>query len=208
MRAGASLGLRIATAVAFGATAALAITLNRGAPVHAALAWEKGQKAAHAAAATRSPAATTLSTATVPSCAMSRLRISVGTGSRVTTVVTRYPLDFTNVSGAPCTLTGYPEVTAYQGDAVVGGVAVRETSVGAARVLLEPGQTAHTSLDASLSAKCRPVRVSGLRVVTPGQSAARYVKRSLTACADRVPADEGYLRVRAIQPGSGTTAAR
>jgi hypothetical protein len=196
--------LRIATAVAFGATAALAITLNRGAPVHAALTSEKGQKAAHAAAATRSPAATTLSTATVPSCAMSRLRISVGTGSRVTTVVTRYPLDFTNVSGAPCTLTGYPEVTAYQGDAVVGGVAVRETSVGAARVLLEPGQTAHTSLDASLSAKCRPVRVSGLRVVTPGQSAARYVKRSLTACAARVPADEGYLRVRAIQPGSGT----
>ena len=49
MRAGASLGLRIATAVAFGATAALAITLNRGAPVHAALASEKGQKAAHAA---------------------------------------------------------------------------------------------------------------------------------------------------------------
>ena len=45
MRAGASLGLRIATAVAFGATAALAVTLNRGAPVHAALASEKGQDA-------------------------------------------------------------------------------------------------------------------------------------------------------------------
>jgi hypothetical protein len=205
MRAGASLGLRIATAVAFGATAALAITLNRGAPVHAALASEKGQKAAHAAAATRSPASTTLSTATVPRCAMSGLRISVGPGSRVTPVVIRYPLDFTNVSGAPCTLTGYPEVTAYQGDdAVVGGVAVRDTSAVAARVLLAPGQTAHTSLDASLSARCRPVKVSGLRVVPPGQSAARYVKRSLTACADRVPADEGYLRVRAIQAGSGT----
>jgi hypothetical protein len=205
MRAGASLGLRIATAVAFGATAALAITLNRGAPVHAALAPEKGQKATHAAAATRSPAATTLSTASAPHCAMSGLRISVGAGSRVTSVVTRYPLDFTNVSGTPCTLTGYPEVTAYQGDdAVVGGVAARDTSAGAARVLLASGQTAHTSLDASLSARCRPVKVSGLRVVPPGQSAARYVKRSLTACADRGPADEGYLRVRAIQAGSGT----
>jgi hypothetical protein len=38
MRAGASLGWRIATAVAFGATAALAVTLSRGAPPQAALA--------------------------------------------------------------------------------------------------------------------------------------------------------------------------
>jgi len=202
MRAGASLGLRIATAVAFGATAVLAITLNRGVPMHAALTSDKG----HSAAATRSPAVTRPSAA-APRCAMAGLRISVGTGSRVTTAVTRYPLDFTNVGGAPCTLTGYPEVAAYQGDGTaVGDVSVADTSVAAARVLLAPGQTAHTSLVASLSARCRPVRVSGLRVVPPGQSAARarYIKRSLTACAARGPADADYLRVRAIQPGSGT----
>ncbi len=206
MRAGASLGLRIATAVAFGATAALAITLNRGAPMHAALASEKARGAPHTAAATPSPA--TRPPAAAPGCAMAGLRISVGTGSRVTTAVTRYPLDFTNVGGTPCTLTGYPEVAAYQGDGTeVGDVSVADTSVAAARVMLAPGQTAHTSLDASLSARCRPVRVSGLRVVSPGQSAARarYVKRSLTACAAHVPADEDYLRVRAIQPGSGTS---
>jgi len=197
MRAGASLGLRIAAAVAFGATAALAVTLNRGAPVHAALASAKGQNAPRAAA-TRSPAA-------APGCALSGLRISLGTGSRVTTVMTSYPLDFTNVSGVPCTLTGYPEVAAYRGDGTeVGDAAVRDTSVTALRVLLGPGQTAHASLDASLSVRCRPVLVSGLRVVPPGQLAARYVKRSLTACAARVPVGEDYLHVRAIQPGSGT----
>jgi Protein of unknown function (DUF4232) len=182
MRAGASLGLRIATAVAFGATAALAVTLTRGAPMHAALASEKG-----------------------PHCAVSGLRISVGAGARVTSVITRYPLDFTNVSGVPCTLTGYPEVAAYQADGTeVGDAAVNDTSVAAPRVVLAPGQTAHASLEASLSVGCRPVRAAGLRVVPPGQSAARYTERSLTACAAHVPQGEDYLHVRAIQPGSGT----
>jgi hypothetical protein len=202
MRAGASLGLRIATAVAFGATAALAITLNRGAPVHAALASQKGPNAPSAAAATRSPAV-------APRCAVSGLRISVGAGSRLTSVTTRYALDFTNVGGAPCTLTGYPQVAAYQGeDTEVGDAAVRDTTVAARRIVLAPGQSAHASLDASLSVRCRPVRVAGLRVVPPGQSAARYVKRSLTACAAHVPWGEDYLQVRAIQPGSGTGTGR
>jgi hypothetical protein len=139
-----------------------------------------------------------------PLCSASGLRISVGAGSRVTTVVTRYPLDFTNVGAAPCTLSGYPEVAAYQGDGTeVGDMAVIDKSVKATRVVLAPGQTAHASLDAALSDRCRPVRVSGLRVVPPGQSAARYVKRSLTACAAHVSSGEDYLRVRAIQPGSG-----
>ena len=190
MRAGASLGLRMATAVAFGATAALAITLNRGAPVHAELASQKGQNAPSAA--------------TAPRCAVSGLRISVGAASRLTTVTTRYALDFTNVSGAPCTLTGYPQVAAYQGeDTEVGDAAVRDTTVAAQRVVLAPGQTAHASLDASLSVGCRPVRVAGLRVTLPSQSAGRYVKRSLTACAARAPQGENYLQVRSIQPGSG-----
>jgi hypothetical protein len=209
MRAGASLGLRIAAAVAFGATAALAVTLNRGAPLHAALASEKGQKAPRVATATRSPAAATRSPATAPRCAGSWLRVSVGAGSRVTTVTTRYALDFTNVGGASCTLTGYPQVAAYQGEGTeVGDAAVMDTSVAALRVVLAPGQTAHASLDASLSVRCRPVRVAGLRVVPPGQSAARYVKRSLTACAAHVPWGEDYLQVRAIQPGSGTGTGR
>jgi hypothetical protein len=194
MRAAASLSLRIATALAFGATAALAVTLTRGAPLHAALTSAKAQGAAHAAVE-----------AGAPRCAGSGLRISMGAGSRVTAVVTQYPLDFTNVSGAPCTLAGYPQVAAYQGDgSEVGDAAVRDTSVAALSVLLAPGQTAHASLDASLTVRCRPVRVPGLRVVPPGQSAARYIKRPLTACAAHVSRGEDYLRVHAIQPGSGT----
>jgi hypothetical protein len=196
MRAGASLGWRVATVVAFGATAALAVTLSRGAPMNAALASAK----AHAAAAARPAAATA-------GCAVSGLRISLGQGARVTAGITRYPLDFTNVSSAPCTLVGYPEVTAYRGDGVqVGAAAGHDRSVAARRVLLAPGQAAHATLDASMpAARCRLVRVTGLRVVAPGQAEARYVRRPLTTCAARGSGGQNYLRVRAIQPGTGTS---
>lgn len=201
MRAGASLSWRIATAVAFGATAALAVIVSRGAHVDAALASAKGPGAQHAAAGTQQ--------AVAARCALSGLRISLGPGARVTTVITRYPLEFTNVSGAPCTIAGYPEVTAYRDNGVqVGAAAGHDLSVTAHRVLLRPGQTAHTTLDASVpAARCGPVRASGLRVVvTPGQTAARYVRRPLTACTARAAHGQDYLRVRAIQPGAGASA--
>ena len=123
----------------------------------------------------------------------------------MTAAITRYPLDFTNVSGASCTLAGYPEVAAYRGDGVqVGAAAGDDLSAAARRVLLAPGQTAHATLDASVpAARCGPVHVTGLRVVTPGQTAARYVRRPLTACTARAPRGQDYLRVRAIAAGAG-----
>ena len=201
MRAGAGAGWRIATIVAFGATAALAVILSRGAPMGAALASAQGPKAQHAPAGTRPSAAT-------GRCASSGLSISLGRGARVTTVVTRYPLDFTNVSGASCTLAGYPEVTAYEGNKVpVGAAAGRDQSVAARSIVLAPGQTAHATLDAAVpAARCGPVRATGLRVVTPGQKGARYVRRPLTACTAAAPDGREYLRVRAIQAGTGNSA--
>jgi hypothetical protein len=205
MRARASLGWRVVTAVAFGATAALAVTLSKGAPINASLASEKGASAAHAAASLR-PAPTPVTAR----CVTAGLRISVGGGAPVSKAITRYRLDFTNVSGTPCTLAGYPEVAAYRGDGVlVGPAAAHDTSAAARRVLLAPGQSAHAVLDAAVpAARCRPVRVSGLRVVTPDQTAARYVRRSFTACAARAVAGQHYLLVHAIEPGTGATAGR
>lgn len=201
MRTGASLGWRVAAAVAFGATAALAVVLSRGAPMDAALTSANGVNARHATAKPQKPMV-------IARCTASGLRISLGSGARVSTATTRYPLDFTNVSGAPCVIAGYPEVMAYRGDgAQVGDAADQEPSAGPGRVVLGPGQTAHAALDAAVpAARCGPVRATGLRVVTPGQAAARYVRRALTACAARGPRGQGYLRVRAIQPGAGVRA--
>jgi hypothetical protein len=197
MRAGASALWRVAAAAAFGATAAVAVILTRGAPVNAALTAE-GTGGVHASAAAQPSAVTAR-------CSVTGLRISLGPGTRVTAAVTRYTVEFTNVSRAACTLTGYPLVTAYRGDGIqVGPAAARDASAVTRRVLLAPGQTAHAVLDASVpGARCRPVRVSGLRVVTPGQSTARYVRRPLTTCAARAARGQNYLLVLTIQPGPG-----
>ena len=215
MRAGARGGWRLVTAVAFGATATLAVFLSRGAPADTALASASGSATPSATGSAAGSAAGQPAgqpagtgspvTAVVPACAASALRISVGPGARLTAGVTRYAVDFTNVSGTPCTLGGYPRVAAYRGDGVqVGADAARDTSVAASRVLLAPGQAAHASLDAVRPLpRCRPVRASGLRVVvSPGQPAVRYV-RPMTACTAPGTSGQGYLHVRAIQAGTG-----
>lgn len=195
MRARAGLVWRAATAVAFGATAALAVILSRGAPVSAALA-SAGTSGAHAV----SPRLA----ARTARCTVAGLHISLGPGARLTAVITRYQLEFTNTSGVSCTLAGYPQVAAYRGDDVqVGLAASHDTSAAARRVLLAPGQDAFAVLELSLTARCRPVRASGLRVVVPGEAAARYVSQPLTTCVARTAAGQDYLLVRAIQPGTG-----
>ena len=202
MRAGARPYFRLVTMVAFGATATLAILLsaNPGQGGTVLGAASANGSASGSASGEGQPLAVA-----APSCPSSGLRIFVGPGNRVTAAVTRYALDFTNVSRASCALAGYPQVAAYRGDGEhVGASAAHDTSVAAGRVLLAPGQTAHASLDAARALpRCRPVRASGLRViVAPGQPPIRYV-RPLTACAAADASGQNYLRVRAIQAGSG-----
>ena len=147
MRASVRLGWRVAAIAAFAATAALAVTLTRGGSEHAALTSAKHVTKQRAAAG-------------APRCAASRLRISVGiaagTGPSALRV-TWYRLDFTNVSGVTCTLSGYPEVAAYRGDgAQVGNEAGRDTSVAARHIVLAPGASAHAAVTASVSrGRCR-----------------------------------------------------
>ena len=200
MTASVRLGWRVAAIAAFAATAALAVSLTQGGSTPAALTSAKNvtkQRAAEGA----------------PRCATPRLRISVGTGagtgaSTGTSTgasaprVTRYRLDFTNVSGVTCTLSGYPEVAAYRGDgAQIGNEAGRDTSVAARHIVLAPGASAHAAITASVSrGPCRPVVAAGLRVVPPGQKAASYVRHTLRACSAAGPRAPVFLRVRVVQP--------
>ncbi|HMD91095.1 MAG TPA: DUF4232 domain-containing protein [Trebonia sp.] len=197
MRASVRLGWRVAAVAAFAATAALAVTLSRGVTMPAALTSARHVTKQHAA--------------TTPRCAASRLHISVriaaSTGASALGV-TRYRLEFTNVSGATCALSGYPEVAAYRGDgAQVGNAAVLDTTATARRVLLAPGESAHAAVIASVSpGACRAVVAAGLRVVPPGQSEARYIGHALKACSATGPGAPSFLQVRAVQPGAGITA--
>lgn len=192
MRAAARLGWRVAAVVAFGATAALAVTLTRGAPMHAALISARGHHAASR-------------------CAASGLRISLDAVPAAATGVrqglTSYALDFTNISDPKCELRGYPAVAAYLASGVqVGNAAAADTTATAHRVVLAPGETARAAVIASAAAPsasgggCRPVIATGLRVTPPGESAARFIRHSLLACSAAGPRAPVFLRVRAIQP--------
>jgi hypothetical protein len=192
MRTAVGLALRGAAMVAFGATAALAVTLNRPVPAPAALT---------VAARPQRP----------PACASAGLAMSITTESVTTDART---VDFTNTSRTSCTLSGYPQVAAYtvgrSGYTQVGNAALREAAGAASRVLLRPGGTAHSDVDISAFAPdvaCRPVMATGLRVVLPGASKPRYLRTRLTACSATGPDARVYLRVRAIQQGAarGTT---
>ena len=206
MRTSVRVAWRVAAAVAFAGTAALAVTLTRGAPVHVSLisAHDSGQAAGRHAV----PG--------VPRCAPSRLDISiVGRIVPATRVLANHqhmylvtmPVDFTNVSGAACTLSGYPQVSAYRaGGAQVGNAAILDTSVTAQRIVLAPGASAHAAVVESVSAdRCRPVAATGLRVVPPGMDVARYVRHAITACSAAGRKAPVFLHVRAVQPGAGVT---
>jgi Protein of unknown function (DUF4232) len=206
MRTSVRVAWRVAAAVAFACTAALAVTLTRGAPLHVSLISARNVKSAgrHGVAG-------------LQRCAASGLDISIaGPGAPARGVVASpdhvylatFPVEFTNISGAACTLSGYPQVSAYRaGGAQVGNAAVLDTSVSARRVVLAPGASAHAAVvDSVSSQRCRPVDAAGLRVVAPGESAARYVRHAIAACSAAGREAPVFLHVRALQPGAGVTA--
>jgi hypothetical protein len=190
MRASARVAWRVTAAAAFAATAALAVTLNRGAPLHTALtsARNTGQSG--------------------PACQTSGLRIWVNYWGDVTPRTSDATIEFTNTSGAACTMSGYPQVAASRADgARVGNAAGRDTSVRVRRIMLTPGETAHAILAEDVSGfpggSCKPVTVAGLRVVPPGGSIARYVRHTVAACSAAGPREPVFLHVRAVQVGVG-----
>jgi hypothetical protein len=192
MTASVRLGWRVAAIAAFAATAALAVSLTQGGSAPAALTSAKHVAKARTAAA---------------QCAASRLRISAGiaasAGAGASALrVTRYRLEFTNVSGVTCTMSGYPEVAAYRGDgAQIGNEAGRDTSAAARHIVLAPGASAHAAITASVaSGPCRSVVAAGLRVVPPGQKVASYIRHRLRACSAAGPRAPVFLRVSAVQP--------
>jgi hypothetical protein len=197
MRTAAGLAWRGAVILAFGATAALAVTLSRPPPV---------------------PAAQTTAThaSNVPRCTAQRLAISLGSGTGISgsSATARYLVHFTNISPSPCTLTGYPDVAAYdaRGEAYhqVGNAASQEESLSTRGVVLGPGATAHAEVDLDVAgvpvAMCRPVTAAGLRVAVPGQSTSRYLRSGVRSCSAAGPQAPVYLRVSAIEPGAGALA--
>lgn len=119
MRAAVRVGWRVAAVVAFGATAALAVTLSRGAPLHAALTSDRhpGSARSHHASRARH-------------CVISGVRVPAGAGKStagetVRLTVTRSPADLSGVSGVACAPGGHTVTTSIP--VAAGGRLVRMT---------------------------------------------------------------------------------
>lgn len=167
-----------------------------------------------AAAGSTAPAPTSSATAAAPArasgglCRSADLKLSLGKGDGAAGTVWR-PLRFTNVSGTPCVVRGFPGVSYVAGEDghQVGAAAYRDGSKGAA-VTLAPGKTAYAAVGFTQVANydpedCRPTAVRGLRVYPPQETHSMYLANPGRGCANE-DLDSGYhLKVHTIRPGSG-----
>lgn len=117
-----------------------------------------------------------------------------------------YPLEFTNLSGHTCTLSGFPGVSAIDhGGRQLGSPAGWEPGTPHT-VILGPGATAHAVLayhDVVVGGApgCDPVdSASELRVYPPDQRTAAQAFFDLPVCSHAGPV---YLNVGPIQRGAG-----
>ena len=111
-------------------------------------------------------------------------------------------ITFTNTSSEPCTLHGFPGVSAVTNDdgTQLGAAAVRETGKEATTVTLQPGQSARAGLKMTNvgvldPASCQPQTADGLRVYPPGETASAFIRvEGLEGCAS----DANYLSIQPV----------
>jgi hypothetical protein len=112
-----------------------------------------------------------------------------------------YPVEFTNLGSAACTLSGYPGVAAIDSAGhELGHPAVRVT-VTAHTITLRPNQTVHAMLgiEETGAVGCHTVTAFGLQVYPPNQKVRQLVTSfTFSACRHRI-----YLRIYPVTRGIG-----
>jgi Protein of unknown function (DUF4232) len=140
-------------------------------------------------------------------CTTGDLHLSVGTGNGAAGSF-YYPLQFTNTSGATCTMYGYPGVAlvSQPGGSVVGAAAVRNPTFPAEVVTLAPGAVAHASLQVAVAenypaSACGPATAHWLQVFPPGEYAPLFVPFTAQTC--RKPVGDGStLGIYVVRAGA------
>jgi Protein of unknown function (DUF4232) len=140
-------------------------------------------------------------------CSTGDLRVSLGAANGAAGSI-YYPLDFRNVSAAPCSLYGYPGVSfvAAPGTRQLGGAAARNSTFGPSLVTLAAGAVAHASVQVVVAqsypaALCRPVTAHYLRVFPPGQVTPLYASLTATTCTGAIPG-RSTLGIYVVRPGA------
>ncbi len=165
--------------------------------------------AAPGSASNSTPASTPSTPVTGPSaCPTSSLRVKLGVAQGYAGGVYEV-IDFTNTSGSPCTLYGYPGVSLVTGPPYTQiGLAAKRTAASASvkQVTLAPGATANALLqivDAMNypSATCEPTKATALKVYPPNQTIPVYLANTSTACAKSV----AIMTIGPVQAGVGSS---
>jgi Protein of unknown function (DUF4232) len=190
----------------------------------AALAAACGTSAAPAASPAASPAVTATPTvsagtaspaispaaaptpAAAAACATPALKVAVPAGSGGAAAGSSYyPIQFANVSGASCTLYGYPGVSfvTARGGRQIGPAATRNPAGARQLVTLSPGQTVHAELQVVNAenyppAGCGLVTAHWLKIYPPDQAGPAYVSFTAQACSK----PKQILSVETVQPGT------
>ncbi len=141
-----------------------------------------------------------------PACPTRYLKASVGLAQGAAGSIYQV-IDFTNISGATCTLFGYPGVALAGGSPVtqVGAAASRSATGAAKLVTLAAGATANALLRITQArnypaAKCHPVATTYLQIYPPNQTTPVYLGYKSTGCS---ATDVKLLSVSVVQAGSG-----
>jgi hypothetical protein len=141
-------------------------------------------------------------------CQSATLKVSVDTSQAGGAMgSTYYPVNFTNTSGSPCGMYGYPGmslVTAASGSGTqIGAPAQENSSFGRQTVKVPAGGMAHAWLQLAQAGNypastCQPATAHWLRVYPPGDTAAAYADVDFSACAS---ASTPLLTVMPIRSG-------
>jgi Protein of unknown function (DUF4232) len=140
-------------------------------------------------------------------CPSSGLQVTLGQGNGAAGS-TYYPLDFSNNSGASCTLFGYPGVSFVTGigGSQIGSAASRNPALPSELITIPPGGVAHATLQVVnaenfAASACHMVTAHWLKVYPPNQTAPLYVSFSAHACSGKAK-PVNILAVEAVRPGS------
>ena len=162
-----------------------------------------GSSAAGTAPASAPAQSTSPAAAAALACANGSLQVKLGPGQGYAGGVDE-TIDFTNISGAPCTLYGYPGVSLVSSpQAQIGLAATRNTTAPVRLITLAPGATGNAGLQIAdalnfPAATCSPAQATDLRVYPPNQTVAVYLPDSSEGCVQPVQ----VLFVGAVQAGS------
>ena len=208
--------LALAALVALVAGCSSASSPTSSPPPAASQAATSAAAATPSAPATSAPASSPTATAGsggtggaaggTPSCATRDLKVAAGLAQGAAGSVYQV-IDFTNISGATCTLFGYPGVALAGGSPVtqVGLAASRSGTSPARLVTLRAGSTANALLRITEalnypSSKCHPVPTTYLQIYPPNQTTPVYLGYKATACSDT---SVNLLSVGVVQAGKG-----